>query len=38
MNKEELIGMLSTTVKEGNVKETGVLAEKGVDAGYDRVR
>ena len=38
MNKEELIGMLSTTVKEGNVEEARALAKKGVEAGYNRVR
>lgn len=38
MNKEELVEGLSTAVKEGNIEESGVLAEKGVEADYNRVR
>ena len=38
MNEEELRGRLSNAVKEGNIEEAGTLAEKGVEAGYDRVR
>lgn len=37
MNKEEIIGMLSTTVKEGNVEEARTLTEKGIEAVYDHV-
>jgi corrinoid protein of di/trimethylamine methyltransferase len=35
MSKEELIGKLSTAVKEGSIEECGPLAETGVEAGYD---
>jgi corrinoid protein of di/trimethylamine methyltransferase len=35
MSKQELIGKLSAAVKEGNVEESGSLAEKSVKSGYD---
>lgn len=35
MNKEELIGKLSLSVKEGNSDEAASLSKKGLEAGHD---
>ena len=35
MDKEELMGKLSTAVKEGIIEEAGGLAEKGLEEGHD---
>ena len=37
MSKIELIGMLSTAVKEGNIEEAETIAERSVEAGYDPI-